>query len=217
MNGRAIYFRSQAKQSMSKSLLAFYVRVRDITQNTQSGDLAPLYQEHNCGSGKLLNQNGARRIKHAVTQNLKQFPIRKQKKKIVTVAQICKCLLDGYTARHFSCKQCESIRHCIGICRRHFCVLTWIAVMCSRLYFMGGMQLANRVHSGVKHGSGHWHCRFSFLQRNATQRKWTTDNTNIVTSTYNIHLKKRTPKQLGNTKQHLIYASCTCFAILQYT
>lgn len=65
--------------------------------------------------------------------------------------------------------------------------------VCKVTYLMGSMQLANRVHSGVKHGSGHWHCRFSFLQRNATQRKQTTDNTNIVTSTYDIHLKKRRP------------------------
>lgn len=38
---------------------------------------------------------------------------------------------------------------------------------------------------GVKHGSGHWHCRSSFLQRKATQRK------------------QRTQKQLHKIKQEI--------------
>lgn len=92
----------------------------------------------------------------------------------------CNCTFNKRTSRHLSGKQCEcllsqSVRE-IEQWNMHKVVkyhVRWVVVSSQSALW------------GVKHGSGHWHCRSSFLQRKATQRK------------------QRTQKQLHKIKQEI--------------
>lgn len=66
---------------------------------------------------KMLNQKAGRRAEQQVKQSLNHlsFPT-KRGEGGKTVAPTFDYLLDGYIARHFSCKQCESTGHCKDIC-----------------------------------------------------------------------------------------------------
>lgn len=69
-------------------------------------------------TGNTITAVGSAKSKHSKKDKAPSYtkfkslilPNKEEKKK--TVAPIFKCLLDGYIARHFSCKQCESTRHC---------------------------------------------------------------------------------------------------------
>lgn len=95
----------------------------------------------------------------------------------------CNCTFKKRTSRHLSGKQCEW-RLCLLLqsvreieqwgMRKVVKYRVWWVVVSSQSALWG-----------VKHGSGHWHCRSSFLQRKPTQRK------------------QRTQKQLHKIKQEI--------------
>lgn len=104
----------------------------------------------------------------------------------------CNCTFNKRTSRHFSGKQCEwrlclllqSVRE-IEQWNMHKVVkyhVRWVVVSSQSALW------------GVKHGSGHWHCRSSFLQRKATQRKHKNSYT---------RLNKKLTAQKANTRHRL--------------